>query len=104
MLLADYGKNVLLPQVKFANFKRPAPHIPASLGQHQEWLHACKTGAPTTCHFDYAGALTEANHLGNVAYRTGKRILWDPATLTAQGAPEAAQIIRRAYRPGWQLG
>ncbi len=24
--------------------------------------------------FDYAGALTEANHLGNLAYRLGKKL------------------------------
>jgi hypothetical protein len=103
MLLADYGKHTLLPEEKFKGFKRPEPFIPESLGHHQEWLHACKTGAPTTCHFEYAGALTEANHLGNVAYRTGKKIEWDPLTLVAKGVPAAAPIIRREYRKGWSL-
>ncbi|MBM3878405.1 MAG: Gfo/Idh/MocA family oxidoreductase [Verrucomicrobia bacterium] len=104
MLLADYGKHVLLPEEKFKDFPRPEPFIPESLGHHQEWLHACKTGAPTTCHFEYAGALTEANHLGNVAYRTGQKIVWDAASLEAKGVPEAAPIIRRSYRAGWTLG
>ena len=27
--------------------------------------------------FGYAGPLTEANHLGNVAYRVGKPIEWN---------------------------
>ncbi len=103
MLLADYGKHVLLPEEKFKEFKRPLPLIPESIGHHQEWIHACKTGAPTTCHFEYSGALTEANHLGNVAYRTGKKIEWDPVKLEAKGVPEAARIIRREYRKGWTL-
>ena len=72
MVLSDYSKHTLLPEDKFADFERPKPFIPKSLGHHAEWIHACKTGAPTTCNFEYAGWLTEANHLGNVAYRTGK--------------------------------
>ena len=49
MLLSDYGKYVLLPENQFAGFTPPPKTIPDSLGHHQEWLHACKTGAPTTC-------------------------------------------------------
>ena len=103
MLLADYSKHVLLPEDQFAEFERPEPFIPKSLGHHAEWLHACKTGDPTTCNFEYAGWLTEANHLGNVAFRTGKKLHWDPQALQATNAPEAAPFIRRAYRKGWKL-
>ncbi|MEZ6042606.1 MAG: Gfo/Idh/MocA family oxidoreductase [Planctomycetaceae bacterium] len=104
MLLADYGKHVLLPEEKFVDFKRPDPYLPPSLGHHQEWIHACKTGAPTTCNFEYAGWLTEANHLGNVAYRTGKSLQWDAAEMRATNAPEADRFITREYRKGWSLG
>ena len=103
MLLSNYGKLILLPEDKFKDFKHPEPFIPKSIGHHQEWILACKTGSPTTCNFEYSGALTEANHLGNVAYRTGKKITWDAATLQATNAPEAAKIIRREYRKGWDL-
>jgi hypothetical protein len=103
MLLADYGRHTLLPEASYADFTPPEPFIPASLGHHAEWLHACKTGAPTTCNFEYAGWLTEANHLGNVAYRTGKKLEWDPVALQATNAPEAAQFIRREYREPWKL-
>lgn len=103
MVLSDYSHHVLLPEKEFADFKRPEPSIPASLGHHAEWLHACKTGAPTTCNFQYAGWLTEANHLGNVAYRTGKKLEWDAEQLRATNAPEADRFIRREYRAGWNL-
>ncbi len=103
LLLSDYGKHALLPEEQFRDFKRPEPFIPESLGHHKEWIHACKTGAPTTCSFDYSGLLTEANHLGNVAYRAGKKLLWDHAKLKATNAPEAAQLVRRKYRDGWSL-
>jgi predicted dehydrogenase len=104
MLLSDYGKYVLLPEKDFADFKKPAPFIPASKGHHAEWIHACKTGEPTTCNFEYSGWLTEANHLGNVAYRVGKKIEWDAEKLVAKGCPEADPLIKREYRKGWKLG
>lgn len=102
MVLADYGKHVLLPEGK--EFKRPEPWITKSIGHHAEWIHAAKTGAPTTCNFVYAGWLTEANHLGNVAYRTGKKLIWDAESMSAANAPQSAQFIRREYRKGWSLG
>ena len=103
MLLADYGRHVLLPEKDFRDFKRPEPFIPRSLGHHAEWIHACKTGKPTTCAFAYSGWLTEANHLGNVAYRVGKKLDWDAAKMYAKSAPEAESLIHREYRKGWTL-
>jgi predicted dehydrogenase len=103
MVLSDYGRHMLLPEKEYKDFKRPDPFIPASLGHHAEWIHACKTGAPTTCNFQYAGWLTEANHLGNVAYRVGRKIEWDAVNLCVTNAPEAAPLIRREYRKPWKL-
>ena len=103
MLLADYSRNVLLPAADFADFQRPAPTVPRSPGIHAEWIRACKTGQPTSADFEYSGWLTEANHLGNVAYRVGKKIEWDADKLTCRNAPEANSIIRREYRKGWAL-
>jgi predicted dehydrogenase len=103
MLLADYGKHVLLPEKEFAGFKRPEPFIPKSLGHYAEWIDACKTGKTTTCNFDYAGWLTEANHLGNVAFRVGKKLVWDAEALKAKGCAAADAYLRREYRKGWKL-
>jgi hypothetical protein len=94
---------VLMPEKDFKDFKRPEPFIPKSIGHHAEWIDACKTGKPTTCAFSYSGWLTEANHLGNVAYRAGKKLEWDAATLHASNAPEAGRFIKREYRKGWAL-
>jgi predicted dehydrogenase len=102
-LLADYGRYLLLPEDRFRDFKPPKPTIPASLGHYQEWIHACKTGAPTLCNFDYSGALIEHNLLGNAAYRAGKKLEWDPKKLKATNCPEADEFLNREYRKGWTL-
>lgn len=103
MLLADYGRYVLLPENDFANFRRPDPTLPRVRSHYAEWLDACKNGGQPSANFDYSARLTEANHLGNVAYRLGRKIEWDAENLRCPNAPEAATLIRRAYRKGWEL-
>ena len=103
MLLANYQKHVLLPEARFKDFQRPPKTIPDSPGHHAEWIAACKTGSPTGSPFSYAGPLSEANHLGNVAYRAGRRLEWDRANMRFPNAPEAGQFLKREYRKGWSL-
>jgi len=103
MLLADYARRKLLPETQFADFQPPAPYIPASIGHHNEWIKACKTGSPTTCNFAYAATLTEAVLLGNVAFRTGHKLEWDAARLKAKNSQQAMNYLRTEYRRGWEL-
>jgi hypothetical protein len=102
MLAADYGRRYLLPQDKFADFQPPPKSIPDSIGHWNEWVQACKTSSPTTCNFDYAGALTETVLLGIVAYRAGKPLTWDARTLKAPNALKADAFLGKRYRKGWE--
>jgi hypothetical protein len=103
MLVVDYNRQVLLPEKDFADFKGPSPTLPRVASHYAEWIEACKAGKPAMADFEYSGWLTEANHLGNVAYRVGKKLEWDYLSLTARNAPEANRFIRREYRKGWEL-
>jgi predicted dehydrogenase len=105
-LLADYGRHKLLPEEKFADYKRPDPTIPESVGHHREWLNAIKANRfDTTCNFDYSGALTETVLLGNVAFRLGHEIEWDAKKLRVKNLPEKdwKPLLRREYRGDWTL-
>lgn len=73
LFVGDQG--MLLAEDKFKDFKRPDPFIPDSPGYFEEWLAACKTGRATGSNFEYASALTIANHLGNVAYRINQKLI-----------------------------
>ena len=95
--------NAIPADGKSHGFKRPDPFIPDSPGQQQEWVKACKTDKETSCNFTYSGWLTEANHLGNVAYRAGQKLVWDSAKLRATNTRSADPFIRREYRKGWKL-
>jgi predicted dehydrogenase len=103
MLLADYNRRLLLPETEFAEFVPPQPFIPDSIGHHQEWIRACKTGDTTTCRFDYSGPLSEAVLLGNVAFRVGEKIEWDARKLKARNCRDAEELIQHHYRKGWKI-
>jgi hypothetical protein len=46
---------------------------------------------------------TSTCHLGNVAYRTGKKIRWDPRKEQIPGDRKAARYLSRSYRKPWKL-
>lgn len=102
-MFADYGGYRLFPEETFKDFKAPPQTIPASVGHHQEWINACKTGSPTLCNFDYSGALSESVLLGMVAYRSGQKLEWDGPLLKVTNSDEAQALIKRQYRPGWEM-
>ncbi|GAB5406073.1 MAG: Gfo/Idh/MocA family oxidoreductase [Aureliella sp.] len=103
MLLSDYGKFQLLPKEKFAAVKLPDPPMDIPSSHHADWLTACREGTPTGSPFSYAGPLTEANHLGNVAFRSGGEIVWDAARATVTNKPAAMKFVSRTPRDGWSL-
>ena len=104
-LVADYDYRILMLNGDMTQYQSPKKEqlIPPSLGHHEEWIEACKTGKPTLCNFDYSGALVEHNLLALVAYRVGKKLQWDAENLKATNAPEADAFIRKKYREGWVL-
>jgi len=77
--------------------------LPRGRNHMQEWLTACKDGGDTFSAFPIAGPFTEAMLVGDLALRTGKDIRWKAKEMIAEGAPEAAPLIRRAYRKGFGI-
>ena len=77
--------------------------IPKMGGFQKEWIDACKGSLKTSCDFEYSGNMIEQMLLGLVAYRVGKRIEYDGAAGRVTNSPEANELLRRAYRPGWAL-
>jgi predicted dehydrogenase len=94
---------LLLPERDFKDFEPPKPSLPRSPGHHLEWLEACRTGAPTGTHFDYAAPLTEVCLLGNAAIRAGRRLEWDAPALRMKKSHNEDIFIERENRPGWSL-
>ena len=103
-------RHVLIPESLRKSYGEPPQKLPRSIGHYKEFIEACKGGAKPGSHFEFAGPLTEAVLLGNVALRlklreklTKQKLLWDSANLRITNLPEANQFIRGEYRAGWQL-
>lgn len=101
--IAHDGFPKLLPEETFADFKPPAPSLPESPGHHRQWIDACKTGSRTGSPFSYAAPFTETVLLGNVAYRAGCTIEFDPASGRITNEPAAMRWLSKEYRRGWEV-
>ena len=94
----------LLPANRYVDYTPPAQTLPrARIGHQQEWIDSAKTGSSTMANFEYAGRLTEAFLVGNVALRTGQTLQWDGEAMQATNCPEAQQFVHPEYRKGWSL-
>ena len=91
---------VLFPTSMFADYKFPKME---DHNHYQQWTNAILGKDKVSCPFSYSGPLTETVLLGNVAYRTGKKIEWDSVNLKAKGNPDADRFLRDVYRSGWEV-
>ena len=116
LFIGDKGKILnqegyrLLPRSRAKAYGDPPKKLARSIGHHKEWIAACKGGAPGGSNFDWAGPLTEAVLLGNVALRlqmreelTKKKLLWDSTNLKFTNSDTANQFLQTEYRKGWKL-
>jgi predicted dehydrogenase len=108
-LIADFTSRIIIPFGAEADlsYYRPRPkeeQLPP-LGHFQrQWIDACKNPAlETACDFEYSANMIEQMLLGLVAYRTGEKIEYDPATGKVTNNSAANEFISRKYREGWVL-
>jgi hypothetical protein len=92
----------------FKDVPQSLPRFPGAdqdndYAHHQEWIQAIKGNGEALSNFDYAGPMTEAVLLGNVAQRVGKRIRWDPEQMRIRNEKDANQFLNKEYRKGWEL-
>ena len=105
ILTGSHGANGvrIIPETEMLNYEKPSTIIPRSPGHHKEWINACKGGKPAKSNFDYAGQLTETVLLGNIALRTGEKIVWDSNNMKITNNEDANYLIHREYRKGWEI-
>ena len=99
-----YNKVSILPRAKMAALTAslPAPTLPRVEGSHwDEWVRACKGGAPAGSNFEYSARLTETVLLSNLAVRARRRIEWDAAAMKVTNVAEANQYVTKSYRAGF---
>jgi len=74
------------------------------LSNHMEnFIDAIKNGAKLNCPVEIAAGVARTCHLGNVAYKTGRRLYWDAEKSRFINDAEADSYLVPRYRKPWIL-
>ena len=66
---------------------------------YHSFVEACLGRGATTSHFAFAGPLTEATLLGNIANRhNGQELKWDSTALEISNNTDANKLVNRSWR------
>lgn len=68
----------------------------------EDFFDAIRTGRKPHSDIEDAQKSALLCHLGNIAYRTGQTIHFDPEKRSIVGSDEALRFWGREYRPGWE--
>jgi predicted dehydrogenase len=85
-------------------FIRAQPHKSEQDGPWQRLFVECvKQNKRPPLVLEDSHRATVLCHLGNIAYHTGRRVRWDGEKETIEGDPEAAAMLDRPRRKGYEL-
>jgi predicted dehydrogenase len=97
LIIGDQGmllNHDLLPEARAKAFGKPPQKLPRSPGHYQEWIAACKGGAPAGSNFvDHASRLAAVVLMGNIAIRTQEKLSWDAEKLQFQNSEAANRLL-----------
>ena len=96
------NKWIHIPRGKGAGRRASEVKTDAGLLHMAEFLNAVRERRQPGCTIADAFLSTTAVKLAMIAYDTGARITWDAKAGQIVGHPEAAKLLKRAYRAPWQ--
>jgi predicted dehydrogenase len=82
---------------------KDAKHVMASNDHHRNWLDAIRGNKETICPAEIGHRSATICHLGNIGYRLGRKLKWDPAKEEFADDSEAQRLTAREPRPKWKL-
>jgi hypothetical protein len=102
-LISNYDQHTIGPKDAMPEWRTPPESLPDPKGHHAEWIRGCKERKQPSCHFGYAGPLTECVLLANAAYRgaRGQVLTWHSETLQLLGGTRAQALLEAPVRTGW---
>ncbi len=84
--------------------ERQEAFTPESIAQHvDDFIRCVRTRQRCVADVEIGHRSTIAAHLGNIAYKTGRKIRWDPQTEQILDDPQASTLLSRQARKPWDL-
>jgi predicted dehydrogenase len=103
-LFTDYSRHEIVPEGALLKDSTPPPQsIPPSPGHEREWLDSIKSRNEPSCSVNYHYKIDLALTLGNLAYKLGRSIAFDPKTEKIVGDKQASRMARPEYRRPWRF-
>jgi hypothetical protein len=93
----------LLPASRWADYKLPPQLLQRGVNHQQDWVRACKGGAPGVSEFSVATRYIEWLALGAIALRVPGKLLLDGQKMRFTNSPEANKYLKPFLRKGWEL-
>ncbi len=90
-------------RVKHVEYMNPVKEVEMDNNHVNEFLTNIKTRDRCVCDVEVCHRATSTCHLGNIAFRSGERIVWDGETERITNHPELNSWLRRPYREPWEL-
>jgi hypothetical protein len=104
MATTSRGEGVwLLPASRWAEYKLPPQVLQRGVNHQQDWIRACKGGAPGVSEFSVASKYIEWLALGAVAVRVPGKLLWDARNMRFTNNEEANKLLKPFIRKGWEM-
>jgi hypothetical protein len=73
------------------------------VNHQQDWIRACKGGAPGVSDFAVATKYIEWLALGAIAARVPGKLMWDANKRRFSNSEEANRFVKPFLRKGWEL-
>ena len=94
----------LLPAARWAEYNLPPQLLQRGINHQQDWVRACKGGAPGVSEFAVATKYIGWLCLGAVALRVpNTKLLWDAKNLRFTNSAEANKYVTPFIRKGWEI-
>jgi len=104
LVINDSGWEILREPSKDALEAKKFPGGPDPRPAHiRNFLDCVKSRAQPVENLEVGHHVSTVAHLGNLALRTGRRLVWDAAREQVVGDRAANRLVRPAYRPPWKL-
>lgn len=78
-------------------------HLYESKNHYVDWLDAIRNRSKPICDIETGCRSVTVCHLGNIAYKLGRPLKWDPQREAFVGDDDANRLLSRAMRSPWHL-
>jgi len=78
-------------------------HLYESRNHYVDWLDAIRKRSKPICDIEVGCRSVSVCHLGNIAYKLGRPLRWDPAAEVFVGDDDANRLLSRPMRSPWHI-